>query len=239
MTAPPTVRRIWTSGLASLGSHPSIYLPFGRWRYGADLTFGPQTEIVIEGFPRSANSFAVNAFMLAQRRPVRVAHHLHAPAQVMAAARAGVPAVVLVRAPRDAIVSYLRWQPHVGVRQAARNYLSFYRSVAQHHEHFVAADFEQVTSDFGAVIRRVNARFGSAFVEFDHSEENVRLCFDAIERQSRAQRGDLLETVVARPSAERRALKAKAELEFTSNTPAATREALEAVYVEYQALTGG
>jgi len=65
------------------------------------------TELVIEGFARSGNTFAVAAFSLAQPRPVRLAHHLHAPAQVLLAARMGIPCIVLVRDPVDAVASRL------------------------------------------------------------------------------------------------------------------------------------
>ena len=111
-------RGVWNLGQTRLSTHPSLYLPFARRRYGPDMSFNDRTEIVIEGFPRSANSFAVNAFVLAQGRPVHVAHHVHAAAQVLAAGRAGVPAILLIREPTDAIVSYLLWQPHLRPRHA-------------------------------------------------------------------------------------------------------------------------
>jgi hypothetical protein len=46
---------------------------------------------------------------------------------------------------------------------------------------FVAADFTQVTADFGAVIRRINERFGTAFAEFAPSPENVRRAYELID----------------------------------------------------------
>jgi hypothetical protein len=227
---------LWHRGVAAIGRHPSVYLPFARRRYGRDLAFGPDTEIVIEGFPRSANSFAVNAFRLAQARPVRIALHLHAPAQVLAAGHDRVPAIVLVREPREAIVSYLLWQPGIGVRLATRSYLSFYRTLEPYESSFVVASFGQVTTAFGAVIRRVNHRFGTSFREFEHTDANVRTCFAEIERHSRERRGQLLEAVVARPSAERSALKADADARYLRDTPAATRRTLEEVYQRYATL---
>src|SRR5207247_8264431 len=46
-----------------------------------------ETEICIEGFPRSGNTFAVIAFQQAQTRTVSIAHHVHAPGSVIGAAR--------------------------------------------------------------------------------------------------------------------------------------------------------
>src|SRR5262245_32533170 len=96
-----------------IGQYPALYLPPVRWKRRADLRHlrsgarNPSrsepvfrdTEAIIEGFPRSANTFAATAFQLAQTKPVRVAHHLHVPSQIIAGARWGIPTIVLVRDP--------------------------------------------------------------------------------------------------------------------------------------------
>jgi hypothetical protein len=73
-----------------IGEHPALYLPlaagFRRAYDGSRKAVGRETEVVIEGFPRCGNSFAFAAFALAQPHPVHIAHHLHAPAQVLASA---------------------------------------------------------------------------------------------------------------------------------------------------------
>ncbi len=236
MVATP-LRRAWTRSAVALGSHPRAYLPLARWRYPENLVFGPDTEIVIEGFARSANSFAVNAFCLAQGRPVHVAHHLHAPAQVMAAGRAGVPAIVLVRDPEAAICSFLLWQPHLRVREAVNAYLRFYRPLEAIEHVYVAATFEQVTGDFGEVIDRVNARFGSSFQRFEHTQENVDRCFQEIETNSRGQRhGELVESVVARPSEARKELKRAVLERYLEQTSPGMRAELDATHDHFAEL---
>ena len=47
------------------------------------------------------------------------------------------------------------------------------------------ATFEQVTTDFGEVINAINARFGTGFSLFEHTQDNVRRCFELIEHRSR------------------------------------------------------
>lgn len=229
--------KAWQNALPAVGRRPSLYLPLSRRRYGRDLTFGPGTEIVIEGYPRSANTFATNAFLLAQERPVRIAHHLHQPAQVMAAAKAGVPALVLVRDPIDAITSFLVRHPDVSAGLAARNYLNFYETLEPLHHAYVVADFEQVTSDFGSVIRRVNERFGTSFREFPHSDETVDQTFRMIEKHSEAQRGRLDESVVARPSPVRQDLKVNTEAVFVRDVPGDVRDRLKRTYDRYRTRT--
>jgi hypothetical protein len=194
---------------------PAIYLPWARARRtavdGSIKAVSPETEIVIEGFPRSGNSFAFAAFRLAQERPVRIAHHLHAPAQVIAAARRGIPALVLIREPEDAVVSLLMRQPELAPDDALRDYLGFYEPLLRHGDRIVVADFSEVTNDFGRVIRRLNARYGTRFSEFDHSPENVRRCFAILDEIHEARTGDDpgFEDGVARPSADRDRRKAE------------------------------
>jgi hypothetical protein len=38
-----------------------------------------------------------------------------------------------------------------------------------------------VTADYAVVIRSLNERFGTSFREFEHTPENVRACFEAME----------------------------------------------------------
>lgn len=160
------------------------FLHVARMRKGRAVV-GPGTEIVIEGFPRTGNTFAVFAFQWAQERPVRVAHHLHAPAQVSVAADMGLPVLLLIRPPDDAIVSSVMWWPHVTAADALPAYANFYERLLPLRDACVVGRFEEVTSDMGAVIDRVNARYGTAFDRFEHTPENVEACYALIDERSR------------------------------------------------------
>jgi hypothetical protein len=186
---------------------PRLYLPIARWRRKA-VPVTEETDIVIEGYPRSGNTFAITAFGSAQSRAVRVAHHEHAAAQVIAAARAGIPALVLIREPEEAVLSLAVQHPHLSLRQALRSYVRFYRPLISHRDRFVLATFEEVTTDFGAVTRRVNDRFGTDFGVFEHTEENVQRCLATIRDHGVARRGPVLvHRTGSSPSPERAAIK--------------------------------
>ena len=91
-----------------LGLYPFLFLPAARLlgnRRRREFLVSPSTDLVIEGFPRSGNTFAVAAFVLSQPRPVRIAHHHHVPAQVIYAVKRGIPVLVVVRKPDDAVLS--------------------------------------------------------------------------------------------------------------------------------------
>jgi hypothetical protein len=163
------------------------YLPLARLKYrrpGPEAV-GPQTQIVIDGYTRSAVTFAVFAFQMAQTTPVRVAHHLHAPAQLIRASRAGIPAIAVIREPEEAVLSAMIREPYVSPKAALVAYTRFYQALEPHRDRLVSGAFEEVTSDFGAVVRRVNRRFGTSFGEFEHSDANVRACFQLVEVRAR------------------------------------------------------
>lgn len=174
----------------SLAAHPSLYLPIVRRRYPGSVV-DDETELVIDGFTRSAVTFAVVAFQLAQNDHVRVAHHLHASSHLVVAARRGIPALVPVRQPEDAILSALVREPLVTPRQFLKSYIAFYERLLPCRPRFSVATFDEVTTDFGAVIRRTNERFGTDFKVFEHTEENVRACFELIDERASAPHGKI------------------------------------------------
>jgi hypothetical protein len=168
-----------------VSERPSIYLPFARRKYPGPSpeVISDETEFVIDGYTRCASTFAVYAFQLAQPRPVRMAHHLHAPAQLIAAARAKIPTLVLIRDPAGVVLSQVIREPGVSIRDALFSYTRFYDKLERYRSSYVVADFEETTTAFGQVVRRVNERFGTSYAEFDHTEENVARCVELIKER--------------------------------------------------------
>jgi hypothetical protein len=188
-----TVRRARHRLRARVSVHPALYLPFARHKYPgpSPAVISSGTELVIDGYTRSATTFAVYAFQLCQQRPVRLAHHLHAPAQLIAAARSGIPALLLIREPQGAILSQLIREPGVTLPDALAAYSRFYACLVPYLDSFVIGEFEHVTNDFGTVIRRLNERFGTSFAEFVHTDVSTRECFELIKH-----RGTLSKTLL-------------------------------------------
>lgn len=140
-----------------------------------------RTELVIEGFPRSANTFAAVAFQVAQPRPVRLAHHLHAQSQVTWALEAGIPALVVIREPSAAAASVVTRSPHLTLSDVLSGYARFYESLMPHRDGCVLGLFDRVTTDFGAVIRELNARASTHFEPFEHTDVNTADVYGLIE----------------------------------------------------------
>jgi len=135
------------------------------------------TKIVIEAFPRSSNSFAVRLFQ--QCNPEigyhEISHHSHNYSNVYQAVRYGIPALVIVRNPIDAIASNMVAygdQSEEMLQILVKKYVDFYKGVEASREHIVLASFDDVVEGrFKETTRRLNQRFGTAFNEnFDEKE---------------------------------------------------------------------
>lgn len=173
-----------------IACYPRIYIPAIKFTSRRDFVIRRNTELVIEGYPRSGNSFAHAAFRLAQNRPISIAHHCHAPAQVMMANRWKIPALVIFRDPDDAVRSLLIFSPEMyTVNEAYREYINFYQPLLKIRDSYVLASFESVTKELSAVIRCVNERFETEFKEFSHSEEMVNRAFTEVNRIARETSG--------------------------------------------------
>ncbi|RMH35843.1 MAG: hypothetical protein D6690_07920 [Nitrospirae bacterium] len=189
-----------------LGRYPALFFPAYRLtapRHHIDeCLFSPEKELVIEGFPRSANTFAVVAFRQAQGRDVSMGHHLHVEAQVLRAVRLGKPCIVLIRRPDDAIRSLVIRHPSVNMDHAYRRWKLFYSAALRVIDKVVMAPFEEVTRNYGDIIERLNNKFGTNYSRFEHTEANVKNVFQEIEEiNKKLDHG--LETHVARPSQKR------------------------------------
>jgi hypothetical protein len=169
------------------------------------------TELCIEAFPRSGNTFTVIAFLQAQPRLVSVAHHVHAAGAVLEAVRLGTPTLVLIRPPEGSVLSYLTRWPELTPAHALRGYVRFHEPLLPHRDGFVVVRFEEVTADPGIAIRRVNERFGTSFEVFEPTEANLRAVREEMERWDRSterEEGRPIELARGLPTVEKEARKA-------------------------------
>jgi hypothetical protein len=162
------------------------------------------TALVIDGFLRSGNTFSVAAFVVANGDGPHLGRHLHGAPHLLRAARLGVPALVLIRRPADAVASYLIRRPSLTPDDAVAEYVDFYRTCWRVRDHFVVGLFDDVVADFGSVTRAVNQRFGTSFVPYEPTQDNQAAAFALVEEMNRLEcRGEVVESHVGRPSADR------------------------------------
>lgn len=133
------------------------------------------TAFVIDGFQGSGNSFATVAFKRSQPAPVRLAHHLHSPVQIIKAARRKLPTLITIREPKGAAISLVSRWPYVSLSQAVRGYIHFYEKIEPFAPAFVVSPFHLTTRHLDHVIGEVNHRYGTDFGIFAYDEEDMQV----------------------------------------------------------------
>jgi hypothetical protein len=146
------------------------------------------TRITIEGYPRSANTYAVYAFR--HSNPDigwnEIGHHLHVQAQILRSRDYGIPVILLIRHPLEAVRSLVVRHRFIPVHEALADYTRFYTDLLTLCDSFVIADFDAAINDVGGVTGQLNRRFGTTFNQFPDGDEQAKAAvFKEIDRRNR------------------------------------------------------
>lgn len=203
--APVLVKRALRPLRTRAGEHPRLLPLLLRVTTPGveDPRITDRTRLVIEGFPRSGNSFASAAFGLAADYAVDRSSNTHLAGQVRLAVARGVPTLVVIRRAVDAAASLCVAAAYLTPAGALREWLRFYRAVEPLQDSFVLATFEEVTTDFGRVTERVNHRFGVSLPVFAHTPDNADIVQRRLSNYEVRKQGYVREESIARPSAAR------------------------------------
>ena len=147
---------------------------------------------------------------------------------------------MIVREPKDAVLSYVIRAPSISIRGALRGYVRFHRPLLPYRDRLVAATFTQVTIDLATVIARVNERFGTDFGAFDPTDANVARIFGEIEADERTRVSDVddRERAIPRPSAVREDLKERMLVSYGADELEAIRREAGRLYAVLSADAG-
>jgi hypothetical protein len=196
--------RAWRFFRRAGWARPELYRRVGIWRRGidcAELAY----DVWIGGFPRSANTYAQQALLLANPS-LRVRGHCHLPPEIIYALEQGKPGFMLVRNPEDAVASAaLLWEGNL--HRAADYYIDFHRVLRPYLPELMVVSFELVTASFDSVVRAFNRRYGADFGLMGQGFERVEQCFRRVEQAMFCDQGKVNELLVCRPSAERARIK--------------------------------
>lgn len=157
------IRRLLYEGRNWLGGHRLLFPALRLDRRLRTRIVTSSTDVCLEGFPRSANTYL--SYIFERWNPgVRMAHHVHVPMQVRRAVALGVPCAVLVREPLDAVAALQvmdRGRLADGV--VYRSYISFYERLLDVRDQVLVCRFEDVIADPGGVVEALNRRYGTTF----------------------------------------------------------------------------
>lgn len=170
---------------------------------------GKDTDLVIEGFPRSGNTFAVAAYRVANKGRLRIASHVHLPAHVRLAVRWGIPTLCIVREPKDAVVSLCIREPWMELGFALRSYIRFHEQLLPSRSDCFWISFKTFIDDPRSAMTGLNRRFGTTFHPIGSSRQDYEECFRMIDKMDREDQESSMigVTTVARPLDAREKLK--------------------------------
>ncbi len=131
------------------------------------------SELIIDGFQGSANSFATQAFKNSQTRKVELSHHMHSPTQIIQAIQQGIPVLLTVRDPMGALLSLTSRWPHLSVTQGLHSYIRFYSQLEPYVAKCVVSTFEETTNHLDKIIAQVNGKFSTNFDLVDVAQANA------------------------------------------------------------------
>ncbi len=191
-----SVIRHWAaySVKSSLDRVPVLYVAYLRAKY-CRRAFGKRiisrdTDLCIEGYNRSANSFAVKVFRDANDSGDcvhKLATHAHASSQVRRALAYRVPTMVLIREPLATVASQKALAVQLKQVDDAmaypaeiflRMYMNFYQRLLPLADQILVVTFEQATSDFSRVIQRLNAKFATSYEAIEHTDDKESEIFE-------------------------------------------------------------
>lgn len=163
MTLAANLFHLKTCFVRSRGMHQSYKLRFIVHPRKFSLFTSSRSEIVIEGFPRSANSYAANLFMSANPGVINIARHIHTISQIDVATRHNIPTLLLIRDPVGTISSFVKRFSEQDSQLLLRSYAQYYERIYAYRRDLVISDFPHTVSDLGPAIKELNLRYSKSF----------------------------------------------------------------------------
>ena len=179
-----------------------------RRKYNRNFICADTTDMVVEGYPRSSNTFTVDFLYLLMERAGKtghIAHHTHDVTNLLLGLKLGVPAVVLLRDPVEAVASFMIYSD-LDVTEAVQRYVDFYQPLQAVKRRTMIVPFEILTGDFNVFVSALNTRFGMSLpVSGDVAADSVIVKNIEAERGKKIYSEEDYANRVAVPNEERKA----------------------------------
>ncbi len=160
------------------------------------------TNIVIEGFPRCGNTFAVASFKHSNQ-DLEIASHVHLPYQIIFSKKYKTPAIFLIRNPLDSISSLMIRDSKYTIQDAILYYIKFHQIVIKYKTHAIISDFTSTINDFPSIIKKLNNKMGTNFQYHDNTKETILKIKNHLKQEEIEKYGKGYEKVFGLPSNKR------------------------------------
>ena len=169
------------------------------------------SQICIEGFPRSGNTFLVAAIQR-WNPEIKISHHSHLASNAKYALDNSVPTVILIREPLEAVSSAMIWDGRLSAEVGLRGYLSFYRSLMSDLPQVLVLGFAEFTQRPDKSVEKINQRFGLQLQWKEYDDRELRAVSRYLSKHD--QRSNRGATSASLPNREKEQLKRACRIEL-------------------------
>jgi hypothetical protein len=149
-----------------ISGHPTLYYCYAKL---AKLPFqiNETTTVLVDSYPRSANSFFEAAFSKAHGGRESVAHHSHAAGQVRLGLKRKLPCIVLIRNPVSAIVSFYEMnEGSYSIEVCTLEYIKFYGALEELIDKITVLETVNIENRFYDLMEMMRDRYGLSVEPF-------------------------------------------------------------------------
>lgn len=143
-----------------LTSYPFIYFPVIKiFNRNVFRLVSNKTDIVIEGYPRSGNTFLESMIYLRANRNIVIAHHTHVIAQIKRSLNLNKPILVTIRNPIDAISSLFNfYEKKIPIEILLSEYYKYYLFISRSIEKILIINFDHI-NDHENLTKKIIKKF--------------------------------------------------------------------------------
>jgi hypothetical protein len=114
------------------------------------------TDLVIEGFPRCGNTYAVASFKYYLDKSYNIASHRHEIGNIRKAVQLCKPTFIIIRNPLDAVCS-LMIRENLSLEYSLDYYLEFHKFILENHESLTIISFEDLVKNSSKVVQQFSS----------------------------------------------------------------------------------
>ena len=104
------------------------------------------TNLLIDGFPRSGQTYLYSIVHNSLKHPIKIARHRHEPLQISLAVSLKIPVIIIIRNPIDSIASFIT-REKVSYRYAIHLYKNYYNHLHLYSRCLNFLEFERFITD--------------------------------------------------------------------------------------------
>jgi len=197
-----------------VGKHPSLYFLYGLYPKFKHRIVRKNTDICIEGFPRSGNTFTYHAFKYFNPDLV-IGHHIHAPVQPYLAQKFNIPCLIMIRHPLNSAASLIIVDNKLSIDSALKHYIHYYEELIKYSDHIFLADINTIVNSFDKIVDKINSECNKKFKYKAISKDKEKEIKQIVEKQN--EKGKNPQNLVAIPSNRKEQLKKQIKPEIRDN----------------------